>query len=66
MLPAIRRLLLAGIVLTLVGLLGLAATVTSPGVARGWVRYVFVPSYMIGAALLIGGGLWWLVRYTRK
>ena len=63
---ALRRLLIAGIVLTLVGLLGMAAAVSSPGAAGPWVRYVFVPSYVAGAALMIAAGVWWLVRYTGR
>ncbi|HRP07311.1 MAG TPA: hypothetical protein PLL69_02385 [Gemmatimonadales bacterium] len=63
---AIRRLLVTGIGLTLVGLLGLAAAVSSPGAARPWVRYVFIPSYVVGAVLLLAAGVWWLVRYTRE
>lgn len=63
---ALRRLLLLGITLTAVGLLGLAATVGNPDASRGLVRYVFIPMYALGALALIGAGVWWVVRYTKK
>lgn len=63
---ALRRLLLLGITLTAVGLLGLAATVGNPDASRGLVRYVFIPMYALGALALIGAGVWWVVRYTRR
>jgi hypothetical protein len=62
----LRRLLLFGICLTAIGLIGLAATVGNPGASRALVRYLFIPAYALGAIALITGGLWWLVRYTRR
>ena len=63
---SLRRLLGLGIVLTAIGLIGLAATVGNPDASRGLVRYVFIPMYALGALALIGAGAWWLVRYTKK
>jgi hypothetical protein len=57
--------LLAGIVLTALGLIGLAATVGDPEASRALVRFLFVPMYVVGALALIGGGVWWLTRYLR-
>jgi hypothetical protein len=62
----LRRLMFAGIGLTAIGLLGLAITVGNPDASRGLVRYVFMPTYALGAMALIGAGVWWVVRYTRK
>lgn len=59
-----RTLLLSGIGLTLVGLVGMAATVGREA-AAGWVRYLFLPAYAIGALALIGGGVVWLRRWSR-
>jgi hypothetical protein len=59
-----RTLLLAGILLTLVGLVGMAATIGNPA-AGGWVRYLFIPAYVVGALALIGGGVVWLRRWSR-
>lgn len=62
----LRRLLGLGIGLTAIGLVGLAATVGNPDASRGLVRYVFIPTYALGALALIGAGGWWLVRFTGK
>lgn len=59
-----RTLLLAGIALTLLGLLGMVLTLDHPA-AGGWVRYLFIPAYVTGALALIGGGVVWLRRWSR-
>lgn len=60
-----RTLLLAGVALTLVGLIGLAATLGHPAAAP-WVRYLFIPSYAAGALCLILGGFLWLRAWSRR
>lgn len=62
----LRRLLFLGICLTATGLIGMAGTIGNPGASRGLVRYLFIPTYALGAIALITGGLWWLVGYTRR
>ncbi len=59
-----RTLLLAGIALTLLGLLGMVLTLGNPA-AGGWVRYLFIPAYAAGALALIVGGVVWLRRWSR-
>lgn len=62
----IRVVLIAGIVLTAISLVGLAATVDEAGKAgAGW-QLVLIPMYGIGALCLIGAGIWWLVHFTRQ
>lgn len=63
--PRLRRLFLAGLGLTLAGVLGLALTVgqgSDPVVSPGW----FVPIYAAGSLLLVGTGIAWLVQWTRR
>lgn len=60
-----RTLLLIGVLLTLVGLVGLAATIGHPAAAP-WVRYLFMPSYVAGALCLIVGGIVWLRTWSRR
>ena len=59
-----RALLLAGVALTLVGLVGMAATIGNPA-AGAWVRYLFIPAYATGALALLLGGVVWLRRWSR-
>jgi hypothetical protein len=63
---AIRLLLLGGVLLTAVALVGMAITAGLPAPRGGWLSYVFVPMYGLGAGLLIAAGLWWLVRFTQR
>jgi hypothetical protein len=63
--PRVRWLFLAGLALTLTGVLGLGLTVgqgPDPVVRPGW----FVPMYAAGSLLLVGSGLAWLVQWTRR
>jgi hypothetical protein len=63
--PRLRRLFLAGLGLTLVGVLGLALTVgqgPNPVVRPVW----FIPIYAAGSLLLVGTGIAWLVQWTRR
>ncbi len=60
-----RTLLFTGIVLTLVGLVGLASTINHPAAAP-WVRYLFIPSYVAGALCLVVGGIVWLRTWSRQ
>jgi len=60
-----RSLLIAGVLLTLLGMVGLAATVGHPA-ATPWVRYLFMPSYAAGALCLIIGGVVWLRTWSRR
>jgi hypothetical protein len=57
--------LVVGIVLTLIGLIGMAATVGNPA-AGPWVRYLFIPSYAAGALCLVIGGIVWLWTWSRQ
>lgn len=56
----------AGVILTVIGLIGLAWQTVRPAGSDTLVRYVFMPAYGVGALCLIGAGLWWLVRFTRQ
>lgn len=63
--PRVRRLFVAGLGLTLTGVLGLALTVgqgPDPVVQPGW----FVPIYAAGSLLVVGTGIAWLVQWTRR
>ena len=60
-----RSLLLVGVLLTLIGLVGLAVTVGHPAAAP-WVRYLFIPSYAAGALCLVIGGGVWLWTWSRQ
>ncbi len=55
----IRRVMLAGVLLTLVGVVGLAFTLTGEPGSRPS-PWWFVPFYAAGSLLLIGGGFAWL------
>lgn len=55
------QLLAVGIALTLIGLIGLAILVREG--RRGTI--IFVIFYGLGALCLIGGGLWWLIHFSR-
>ncbi|HPF62338.1 MAG: hypothetical protein KC544_02985 [Gemmatimonadetes bacterium] len=63
---AIRSLLLGGVLLTAVALVGMAATAGVPRPETGWLSWIFIPLYGVGAGMLIAAGLWWLVRFTRR
>lgn len=61
----IRLSLMLGLALTLVGLVGLAATigqVPGQGPQPSW----FVPFYVAGSLVLVGSGVAWLVSWTRR
>lgn len=58
--------MLLAILFSFTGLIGLALTAGDPDASRGLVRYVLVPIYVIGAVLLLGTGVWWLVQYSRR
>jgi hypothetical protein len=60
----IRRLLVAGVLFTLAGLLGLGLTLS--GDTSATLRWLFVISYAIGALLLVAGGLWWAIGWTKR
>ena len=60
------RVLALGVVLTLVGLVGLAATAGDPAASRTLVRYVFIPAYIAGAFSLIAAGGMWLRSYMKR
>lgn len=62
----LRNLMLLGIVLTVIGLIGLVITAGDPDASRALVRYVLVPMYALGAVMLVGAGVWWLVQYSRR
>lgn len=63
---AVVRLLVAGGVCTLVGLVGLAATAGRPDASRTLVRLVFIPAYAVGALLLVVAGVWWARAAMKK
>lgn len=62
----IRVVLVAGVLLTAVSLVGLAATLGHPGGKSATWQVVLLPMYGVGALCMIGAGIWWLVRFTRQ
>lgn len=56
----LRRAMLAGVVLTLIGVVGMALTVTG-GPGGGISPWWFAPFYLVGSLLLIWSGIRWLM-----
>lgn len=61
---SIRRLIGAGVVFTVVGLIGLALTVGRD--TGGALRWISVACYALGAGFLVTGGIRWLLIWTRR
>ena len=61
---SIRRLIGAGVVLTLLGLIGMAVTIGRG--TGGTFRWIAVACYALGAMFLVYGGVRWLLIWTRR